>query len=170
MDVHSVYNFLTVEQWFQAVSKTYGAAGWRFGGNSVDDQGFKFWHLDLINDEFFTKTMFEKICQDTDQDWDLHRVYANGQTYGLCGDLHEDVTNVEPGKYYTLLYYANPKWENNWGGYTVFIDPATGGTFSRYPTPNSMAFFDSTITHAGLEPTRHCTDIRVTVAFKLSKK
>ena len=170
MDVHSVYNFLTVEQWFQAVSKTYGAAGWRFGGNSVDDQGFKFWHLDLMNDEFFTKTMFEKICQDTDQDRDLHRVYADGQTYGLWGDLREDVTNVEPGKYYTLLYYANPKWENNWGGYTVFIDPATGGTFSRYPTPNSMAFFDSTITHAGLEPTRHCTDIRVTVAFKLSKK
>ena len=170
MDITNVYDYLPVEQWAQVVGKTYGGSCWQFGGNSTDETGIRFWHMDLMNDEFFTKTMFDKICKDTEQDWHLARVYANGQTHSLCGHMHQDVVDSPPGKYYTLLYYTNPKWDPTWGGYTVFIDPETKGTFSRYPTPNSMSFFDSSIAHCGLEPTRHCNDLRVTVAFKLVKK
>ena len=92
-----------------------------------------------------------------------------GQTHGLPGDLHQDAIGEEPGRYFTLLYYSHGRWEPQWGGHTMFSDPATEQVLSVYPTPNTAVFFDSTILHAGLDPTRHCRNLRVTVAFKLER-
>jgi Rps23 Pro-64 3,4-dihydroxylase Tpa1-like proline 4-hydroxylase len=123
--------------------------------------------MDLQDDPLFNSTLLKKIRSDTGIDWVLDRVYANGQTYGLSGSIHQDAEGVEPGQYYTLLYYANNEWRPEWGGHTIFTTEQ--GIVTRYPTPNSMVFFDSTIPHAGMEPTRHCPELRVTVAFKLHK-
>ena len=169
MNVEILPNFLEIPQWIQSVTLTERSSRWKFDGLTQDDQGIKFWYLDLSNEEFFTKTVFEKICKDTGIDWLLHRVYANGQTHGLPGDLHQDAIGEEPERYFTLLYYSHGRWEPQWGGHTMFSDPATEQVLSVYPTPNTAVFFDSTILHAGLDPSRHCRNLRVTVAFKLER-
>lgn len=169
MNIDTIYDYLPEEQWIEAVKKTLLAPNWQFNGYSNNQTGTKFWYQDLSQDTFFTQTLFNKICKDTAQSWSLNRVYANGQTHGLSGELHQDVNNAQPGTFYTLLYYVNPEWMPQWGGTTVFSDPRTGQIISHYPTPNSAVFFDSTIWHAGLEPTRYCTELRVTIAFKLQK-
>ena len=169
MNIEILPNFLEIPQWMQSVTLTERSSRWKFGGLTQDDRGIKFWYLDLGDEEFFTKMVFEKICRDTGIDWRLHRVYANGQTHGLPGDLHQDVIGEEPGKYFTLLYYSHGRWEPQWGGHTMFSDPVTEQVLSVYPTPNTAVFFDSTILHAGLDPTRHCRNLRVTVAFKLER-
>jgi hypothetical protein len=169
MNVEILPNFLEIPDWIQSVTLTERSSRWKFDGLTQDEQGIKFWYLDLSNEEFFTKKMFDKICRDTNINWRLHRVYANGQTHGLPGDLHQDAIGEEPGRYFTLLYYSHGRWEPQWGGHTMFSDPVTEQVLSVYPTPNTAVFFDSTILHAGLDPTRHCRNLRVTVAFKLER-
>ena len=55
------------------------------------------------------------------------------------------------------------------GKWIDVVNPATEQVMSVYPTSNTAVFFDSTILHAGLDPTRHCRNLRVTVAFKLER-
>lgn len=162
------YNLLPTEMWIEAVKKTFYSARWQFGGFSHAPDAIKFWYMDLQEDDFFVHRMFEHIVQVTGVQWKLDQVYANGQTTGLCGDIHRDVENAPVDKYWTFLYYANPEWQPTWGGQTVFTTDQ--GIIMRYPTPNSAVLFDSTVPHAGCEPTRHCRDLRVTIAFKLHKE
>lgn len=169
MEVSSVYNWLPQEEWLYIVQRTLGGASWQFSGHSNGNNAIRFWYMDLNDDTFFTRRIFNRIVEQTQTSWRLITVYANGQTHGLPGDLHQDEVGVEPKKFYTVLYYANPDWQPTWGGSTVFTNSDTGEIMLRHPTPNSMSIFDSTIWHAGLEPTRHCTDLRVTVAFKLER-
>ena len=77
--------------------------------------------------------------------------------------------NKENGnnQYYTFLYYVQPNWLPEWGGQTVFYDDNEKMVFQQFPTPNLGILFNSEILHAGLEPTRLCKLLRVTVAFKL---
>jgi hypothetical protein len=60
-----------------------------------------------------------------------------------------------------MAYYAD------WGGHTTFTTEQ--GVVTRYPTPNSMVFFDSTIPYATMDSTARCLELRVTVAFKLHR-
>lgn len=168
MDIKSSYNWLSQELWAQVVESTYLSARWSYSGHSNTPQTGRFWFCDLSQETLFADTLLERICSDTAQQWTLLKVYANGQTFGLSGGLHQDMVGAEPGQYYTFLYYANPVWEPEWGGNTVFSDGEN--LVVRYPAPNSVVLFDSTIPHVGLEPTRHCADLRVTVAWKLQKQ
>jgi hypothetical protein len=115
----------------------------------------------------FTSTLLKKIQSDTKVDWGLDRVYANGQTNGVCDKIHQDATGVDAGQCYTLLYYPNNEWQPAWGGPTMFTTEQ--GVVTRYPTPNSMVFFDSTIPYATMEPTAHCPELLVTVVFRLHR-
>jgi hypothetical protein len=135
---------------------------WSFAGDSFGE-GFTFWYYDLNDNEFFNKTFLNKIENLTNKKFKLERVYANGQTFGLSGNLHidDDVENT-----YTFLYYVNPVWDIQWGGATVFYKNDNEYT-TFIPKPNAGLLFESNILHAGLEPTRHYRDLRITVAFKL---
>ena len=97
---------------------------------------------------------------------EILRVYANGQTYGINGEIHVD--NTEPG-YYTVLYYAvNDTWDKNWHGETLFYDDNEEQVIAVCkPQRNSFVFFDSTIPHVGMAPNKQYNGLRVTLAFKL---
>jgi len=159
-------NWLSAEQAEEVFVKTRYAKGWHFGQRSVSS-GLGFWMLDLDDDPLFTDTLLKQIEKDAGKKFELSRVYANGQTTGLCGSLHQDVVDAPDGKYYTVLYYANKNWNPVWGGNTVWFDKDGLEIRQQYPTPNTAVMFDSKILHAGMEPSRHCTELRVTVAWKL---
>lgn len=142
---------------------------------------YRFWNLRLNDDSFFTDTIFNRIQELTDKKFELLNVSANGQTYGLPGNLHIDMKEENT---YTFLYYVNPVWEVTWGGETVFAEipnkiqnkllktfdkgfTHVSNTQTIFPVPNMGILFKSNILHAGLEPTRHFKDLRITVAFKL---
>lgn len=159
-------NWLSAEQHEEVWNKTRYAKGWHFGQRSVSG-GIGFWMLDLDDDPLFTDTLLKQIEKDTGKKFELQRVYANGQTHGLCGSLHQDVVDAPEGEYYTVLYYVNKIWNPVWGGNTVWFDKDNVEIRQVYPTPNTAVMFDSNILHAGIEPTRHCTELRVSVAWKL---
>ncbi len=140
---------------------------WSFIGKSNGEQIRKFWHLNLMDDEFFTKFFLDKIKDITQRNFELKRVYANGQSAGQSGDWHQD--DVEENTY-TFIYYLNPIWQPIWCGDTIFYDSVTEETCTSEFIPDSAILFDSRIIHAGREPARQFDGLRVTVAFKLLEK
>jgi len=168
MQIQFYPDLLDIEQWKYVVDTTHNGSNWKFSGssNNAEADELKFWFMDLSHDTFFTETMLEKIKQVTNRNFSLDRVYANGQTYGLSGNLHQDTIGGD-GNYFTFLYYVGPFWNPTWGGNTVFHNPDNDTIYTQYPTPNGGLIFDSEIWHAGLEPTRHCKELRVTIAHKL---
>lgn len=163
-------NFLSDEDFHKAVKLTRFSSGWEFTQNSNKGDGLIFWILYLDNELFFTEYVANKIREATGLDFTIDKVYANGQTYGLCGDIHRDRDIEDQGEFRTFLLYTNPIWYLNWGGFTVFYDDKTGKETIIYPKPNHAVLFDSKMQHVGLEPTRHCTELRTSVAFKLRIK
>jgi len=139
--------------------------GWSFRGVSVEKDNIGFWYYDLMERPFYTSFMFNEIQRITGKQFELKNVYANGQTYGLCGDMHID--DQRDGAR-TFLIYMNPVWDARWGGNTVLYKD--NKVHNYVPVPNTAIMFNSNIPHYGSEPTRHCKELRITVAFKLMLK
>jgi len=161
---------LEKQQHEYVMEKTLFGNQWQFIGQSnISQNNFNFWYMDLMDDTFFTELFPSKIELITGKKFELLRVYANGQTYGLPGQLHKDIdVNYSPELYQTFVYYVNPIWDINWGGATHVIK--TDNSFDTvFPVPNDGIMFNSTLPHVGSEPTRYCPDLRVTVAFKLKE-
>jgi len=114
--------------------------------------------------EIYTTLQSEQVI--TNQNIEVLRVYANGQTYGLDGNVHKD--DNKPG-HYTVLYYAvNDTWDANWHGETLFYDDNEEQVIAVCkPKRNSFVFFDSRIPHVGISPSKQHNGLRVTLAFKL---
>ena len=114
--------------------------------------------------EIYTTLQSEQIIDN--QNIEVLRVYANGQTYGLESSVHLD--EVEPN-HYTVLYYAvNDTWDANWHGETLFYDDNEEQVIAVCkPKRNSFVFFDSRIPHVGISPSKQHNGLRVTLAFKL---
>jgi hypothetical protein len=163
--ITKINNFLNEKEFNEAINKTLNSDKWQFGHSSTEN-GFKFWHIDLSNDAFFNIQLFNKIKEYLKLDFELLRIYANGQTYGLCGSVHLDSNESQ---YKTFLIYVNPTWDISWGGNTIFYYNENVVETVNI-VPNLAVFFDSNIYHVGLEPTRHCKELRVTIAFKLKIK
>ena len=141
--------------------------GWKFGHGSREGGWSRFWRMDLDNDSAFDEIWrrAQPRCEAlAGAPLKVLSQYANGHTYGLGGMAHID-TSV-PGSF-TLLYYVNPVWENGWDGETIFYDRSGEVALAVRPHPNRAVFFDSRILHNGRAPSRVCTELRVTVAYKL---
>jgi hypothetical protein len=122
--------------------------------------------MDLMNNDFFSKELFEKIQNLVGARLILDRVYANGQYHGLDGAWHQD--NMDP-RAWTFLIYLNEVADQDldmYGGTTDFKE--TDCAFkSIQPTSNSGILFMSNIFHRGMSPSRFIPDMRVTLAWKL---
>jgi hypothetical protein len=161
---------LTEDDYAYVVDKTLYGNEWKFSGFSkLSPVQVQFWYMDLFNDPFFHEKFLPKIEELTGKKFEVERVYANGQTHGLPGDAHMDVEadTYTPELYKTFVFYVNPLWDVRWGGQTVIFED--GQTHTAYPKRNCACMFNSTLYHFGADPSRFCTDLRVTVAFKLKE-
>jgi Rps23 Pro-64 3,4-dihydroxylase Tpa1-like proline 4-hydroxylase len=157
-------NFLPVTDFNRTASFVFDSKNWNLSGKSQDYTP-KFWYLDLSSEPFFNEYLLQKIRTLCQKDFQLKRVYANGQTFGQDGAFHQDDT--EPNCF-TFIMYLNPIDEcdlEKWGGETQFkVDE---GFLSYVPLTNSAILFDSRLWHRGMSPNRHVDVMRVTVAWKL---
>lgn len=157
-------NVLTDEKDLNEVFKTLMLSDrWGFCGSSSKKSPKKFWYMELINNNFFNTYFFDKIKNLLSSDFEIEKLYANGQTFGLDSEWHTD--SIEENRY-TFLYYANKTWNPTWGGETLFCDENRNLEYV-YPEPNSAIYFPSNIFHYGRAPSRECPVLRTTVAYKL---
>jgi hypothetical protein len=163
-------NVLSEEDYEYVLNRTMRGDGWTFSGHSVNPEDYVFWYMELINDPFFHDRFLPRINELTGKNYEIDRVYANGQTHGLPGNIHTDVDpNVYmPEAYKTFCYYVNPVWDVRWSGHTFIMKP-DGVADSVYPRKNAGIIFPSTWQHFAAEVSRYCKELRVTVAFKLKE-
>ena len=141
---------------------------WYFGNESVAGKaGIPFWKMDLDESAPVTR-LWEHAkphCEkQAGQALRVVRQYANGHTYGQGGQPHYDDVREHT---YTLLYYPMLEWRADWEGETMYLASNGEVIAAVKPQPNRAVFFDSRILHYGKAPSRSCTGLRVTVAFKL---
>lgn len=168
MEIKVFEKFLDDTQSSYVSNRTLMSNGWKFSGKSNHDEECSFWYLDLNEDPFFTSYMLYLIQAKTNNKYKIDRVYANGQTFGMPGSVHTDVEPEKYGSFFTFLYYLNIPWEPIWAGQTLFFKENNLLHTQPY-SPNCGVLFDSKIPHVGMDPSRHCKKLRVTVAFKLVK-
>ncbi len=154
---------------------------WYFGylPNGTDNSA-QFWRMDLKGNKaasVFWNDVRPKCEELVGKPLEVIRQYANGHTYGLGGQPHCD--DSKEGTY-TLLYFPMQEWAPDWDGETVFYKGGHGGDSPQFvnwegfertqiirPLPNRAILFDARLAHEGRAPSRHCRELRVTVAYKL---
>jgi Rps23 Pro-64 3,4-dihydroxylase Tpa1-like proline 4-hydroxylase len=165
MEILQYQNILSDKE-FHEQAEFLQQTEWRFVGKS-NRSSPNFWITELNDNTFFTETLFAKIKELVKADGfdvDLLKVYANGQTYGLSGDFHQDHFN---DSHWTFLVYFNHNWSADWAGHTIIKSEEKQEFLSFLPVPNAGLFFRGDLWHVGMEPSRHCTELRTTVAYKL---
>lgn len=95
----------------------------------------------------------------------VERAYVNNTVYGDMYYTHRD---CEPGsRDVTLLYYANPAWENDWGGETIYFNDEDDAQIVVRPRAGRLVIARGAILHRGGVPTRICHEERRTIALKM---
>lgn len=145
--------------------KYLNSPNWEFWHKSNTNDTNYFWHMNLEDHSFFTKDLFSKIKNHIGKNFSIDRVYANGQTFGLDGSFHTD--SLDPNAY-TFLYYPMRQWNVDWNGETIIIDPNDSVNYC-IPIPNSAVCFPANWIHYGRSPSKKFVDLRVTIAYKLTK-
>ena len=137
---------------------------WSLTGGS---EGNRFWHMDnLEEEEYFSNYLFEEIKEELNQvkDYNILRVYVNGQTPGQYGTPH-----IDDGEY-TLLYYPNPDWNFEWQGNLNFLDlDHEIGKIISYK-PNRLVCFPADTIHYADPPSMKFNGLRISLAYKLVRK
>lgn len=77
---------------------------------------------------------------------------------------HEDFSNGLKG--YTILYFANKKWDIDYGGETLFYNNDKEIISAIKPNPGRFVIFDGNLLHSARPPQRHCSYNRYTIAVK----
>ena len=167
-----IYDNLVSRELAREIYNSIHQPVYKFGQKSNPGDMFAFW-IAPISEAFASKTkpvnrLLEIIDDNiTKGQFDIDRMYVNGYDYGNCPAVHVD--NAAEG-FYTLLYYANPRWQADWYGETVFYNETQDEIVKAvYPTPGRFVFFDSRMPHSARAPSRSCDSIRYTIAVKLIK-
>lgn len=126
-----------------------------------------FWYMGLDDEKFFNEYLFNKIQKIVGEELILHRCYANGNTFGLPGEIHQDGTE---DNHVTFLYYANSIWSHEYGGKTTFIFENDLENKYVLPAKNRGVYFPALIPHYAEEITRLYAGLRTVVAWKMEKK
>lgn len=124
-----------------------------------------------INDRL-GKVLFEKYTENIDEipinDARIMNQYVNYSTHGTVDRLHGDCSSFHIDPTYTILQYANFRWETDWHGQTVFYDDNHEDIiFSSTIKPGRVVLFDSIIPHSATAPSKLSEFPRFTIATKL---
>lgn len=158
IDVDSIQNYLKRPNWM-----------WGHTSKMKPDlkQTTAFWCMDLSNEKYFNEYLFNKIQDTVGCKFILERCYANGNTFGLPGQIHQDGRD---DNCMTFLYYSNTCWSHEYGGKTAFIFDNSNENKYILPAKNRAVYFPGLIPHYAEEVTRLYAGLRTVIAWKLEKK
>lgn len=172
MSIYIHDNFLN-ENELKFTSNYFEGPIWEFGHRSHDDGSdiypSKWFVCGLDNNKFFSELLIKKISQISKTNWELIKVYANGQTILNDGNWHFDEMNDSSVSYWTALLYVSDINHKNIevvNGYTDF--KINDEIKSIEPLQNRLVLFRSDLLHRGRAPTIPGF-LRISVAWKLKK-
>ncbi|MGD8380198.1 MAG: 2OG-Fe(II) oxygenase [Gammaproteobacteria bacterium] len=163
-----IYDSLVPADHVQGIHQFLTQPRYTFGERSNPGDPFTHWVTDLTTDDTPVRWLAGQILQCLPYETRVQRAYVNAHSFGDCPGIHVD--GDSPAQE-TVLYYANPRWDANWSGETVFFNQQRDEIVrSIYPRPGRIVVFDGRIPHVARPPSRICNEIRLTVAFKLHRQ
>ena len=164
-DIIIIDDFLTQEELsnIQRIS-TYKDPYWEIHNSyekqDVFDFNTPFLSKDLMDNEYYTSYLFNKIKNFFNYDYKLVDVYLNGHEPSRDGSFHIDGDADR-----TVILYITP-WEPAWGGFTHFMKSEKEHDVIA-PLMGRMINFKSSIIHKAYSFCNQNCPIRITAAFKL---
>ena len=166
-DIIVIDDFLNEEELTRVGSlATYTNDHWAIHGSNPEGssmfQDFQtsFLNKDLMDNEYYTSYLFNKIKKFFNQDYKLVDVYLNGHEPLRHGSFHID-NNADR----TVILYITP-WEPAWGGFTHFIKSDKEHSVIA-PVLGRLVNFQSKLIHKAYAYCNSNCPIRITAAFKL---
>jgi SM-20-related protein len=93
---------------------------------------------------------------------ELYRAYCNRLRFGDVAFEHADSRTPSV----TALYFANARWNDDWGGETMFYGVRDEPTVAVAPRAGRLVVFEGQLGHRGGVPSRLCREDRLSVAVK----
>ena len=158
---------MTVEQrfWFdesdfnQLTSYSNDIKEWQLQKSNPNKEELDFLMSDITYDPFFSDYLYDKVVEQLDGDnYQLSRVYFNGQWNGREGNLHVDRCD------FTALLYISP-YEYGWGGFTEIMTKPEPTLV--YPIQNRLMIFNGNLIHKGYSFAYQTCPLRISLAFKI---
>jgi len=144
---------------------------WEYGHVSNNEKIITpFWIINLMDNVFFSEYLKKIIESKFAKNFELERVYANGQTFGQNGSYHRD---DERNNAYTFCLYATKINENDAkivDGHIHIKIPNQQYIISIEPIHNRGILFPSNYIHKGCAFSRYSADMRICIAWKLIEK
>lgn len=175
-----VFDNLIPAELITSLHKKYTAGKFRYYWKSNKSADMCHWHIEIcdpgnnnhtdISEAFYNSknrfvdeiTVWNTIKENITGNFNLHRVYVNGYTYGTEGAIHKDTTI--PGEE-TVLMYLNQEWKPEWAGETVIFKD---GDIDRaiLPKPGRIIVFPSDQPHCARSLSKFCGELRMVLVFK----
>ena len=166
-DIIVIDNFLTEEELTHMSSWSfYKDESWEIHGSSPNgslkfpDFNTSFLRKALMDNEYYTSYLFNKIKKFFNQEYKLVDVYLNGQEPSRHGSFHTDASADR-----TVILYITP-WKPAWGGFTHFMKSEKEHAMVA-PLFGRMINFRSDIIHKAYSFCNQNCPMRITAAFKL---
>jgi len=165
-DIVVIDNFLTKEELEQVQNKnSYKDSYWEIHNSNsrlrddMIDFNTPFLIKHLMDNEYYTSYLFNKIKKFFNQDYKLKNVYLNGYEALRNGSFHQDESDR------TVILYITP-WEPAWGGFTHFMKSERDHVIVP-PILGRLVNFRSDIIHKAYAFCNQNCPMRITAAFKL---
>ncbi|WP_394212637.1 2OG-Fe(II) oxygenase [Enterovibrio calviensis] len=93
-------------------------------------------------------------------------VFSSASTFGDMSFIHSDSTNSGD---ISILYYANSKWDPEWGGETIFYTERKDAALVVSVKPGRLIVFNGNVLHRAGTPTKLCPEVRITLSMRFEK-
>ena len=166
-DIIVIDDFLNEEELITVTTaSTYTNNKWNIHGSapvgkeSLPDFQTSFLKKQLMDTEYYTSYLFNKIKKFFNYDYKLVNVYLNGHEALRNGSFHIDNDADR-----TVILYITP-WEPAWGGFTHFIRSDKEHVVFA-PLLGRLVNFQSNLIHKAYAYCNSNCPMRITAAFKL---
>ena len=164
-DIIIIDDFLNEEELSKIqTASTYKDPYWQIhnsdGNQDIFDFNTPFLSKNLMDNEYYTSYLFNKIKRTFNQDYKLNNVYLNGREPQRDGSFHTDGDADR-----TVVLYFN-SWQPAWGGFTQFMKSERDHIIVA-PIKGRLINFKSDLIHKGYAFSNQNCPMRITAAFKL---
>ena len=166
-DIIIINDFLNQEELSRVQDvNTYRDSHWEIHNSTPKDQNVfdfntPFLSKNLMDTEYYTSYLFNKIKKIFKQDYKLVDVYLNGHEALRHGSFHIDGSADR-----TVILYLTP-WNPAWGGFTHFMKSERDHVIIP-PILGRLINFKSDIIHKAYSFCNQNCPMRITAAFKLT--
>lgn len=174
-NIKKIVDGLVSQQLIQDVHENLMSPVYSCIGISNKEDQFPFWVVRLDNKDIASVEAFSQLWTIVDSvfchgKYEPYHILVNANNFGDCPMVHTDLPPDKAKDSFTIIYYAHDNWHHNWAGETVLLNNNRDDIVqSVYPRPGRFFVFDSAIPHVARTPTRVCTQLRLTIAFRVTR-